>query len=347
MTCKMRKLLFLVLVFSAVLSSCDDKKQFKIEFTSDATALKLNQDLVFNIKALENKTIDSVEYEFQGKAKTVISNEITIPLTGILLGNHALKVNVFSEGDVYELKAPLKVFSDVPPKIYSFEVVNAYPHQMTSYTQGLEFKGDSLFESVGQYGSSRLLQVDLQTGDILREHKLKKHYFAEGLTIIGDNLYQLTWREGEGLIYDVNTFEVLDKFRYNQSKEGWGLCHDENYIYKSDGTDKIWRLDKTTLAEIDYIQPTTHSSISSKLNELEYVEDKIYANTYQKDGVAIINPNNGAIEAVINFKSLKNQVKQHKDLDVLNGIAYHAATQKLYVTGKNWNKLFEVKVVPK
>ncbi len=343
----MRISLFFALLFLLVLSSCEEKDQFKIEFASDINELKLNQNLDFSIKASEGNVIDSVRYTFQDKTGFHTSNSVSFELSDILLGSHDLKVKVYSEGEVSELKQSLTVFNDTPPKIYSFEVITAYPHQMTSYTQGLEFKGDSLFESVGQYGESRLLQVDLQTGEILREHKLKNHYFAEGLTIIGDKLYQLTWREGEGFIYDINTFDVEDKFRYNKSKEGWGLCHDDKYIYKSDGTDKIWRLDQNTLAEIDYIQPTTHKSISSKLNELEYVDGKIYANTYQKDGVAIINPENGAIEAVINFKSLKNQVKQHKDLDVLNGIAYHAETQKLYVTGKNWNKLFEVKVMPK
>lgn len=337
----------LSLVLLLILSSCEEKDQFRIEFTSDSSELKLNQKLEFAIKAIEGKPIDSIIYSFQDIKGSSTSNSNAFVFKDVLLGNHDLNVKVYSEGEGFELKKSLKILNHTPPKIYSFEVVNAYPHQITSYTQGLEFKGDSLFESVGQYGESRLLQVDLESGEILREHKLKKHYFAEGLTIIGDKLYQLTWREGEGLIYDVNTFEVEDKFRYNKSKEGWGLCHDENYIYKSDGTDKIWRLDKNTLAEIDYIQPTTHKSVSSRLNELEYVEGKIYANTYQKDGVAIINPENGAIEAVINFKSLKNQVKQHKDLDVLNGIAYHAETKKLYVTGKNWNKLFEVKVIPK
>jgi glutaminyl-peptide cyclotransferase len=343
----MRRLVLLFLVFLNILSSCDEKEQFKIEFTSDIETLKLNDELNFSIRSIEGKTVESVEYEFQDKKGRKDTDDISIPLTDLMLGNHKLKVKVFSEEEVYEFEKKLTVLNDTPPKIYAFEVVNAYPHQITSYTQGLEFKGDSLFESVGQYGESKLLQVDLETGKIIREHKLKRHYFAEGLTIIGDKLYQLTWREGEGLIYDVNSFEVEDKFRYNQSKEGWGLCHDEKYVYKSDGTEKIWRLDKNTLAEIDYIQPTTHKSVSSKLNELEYVNGKIYANTYQKDGVAIIDPQNGAIEAVINFKSLKNQVKQHEDLDVLNGIAYHTESKKLYVTGKNWNKLFEVKIIPK
>ena len=343
----MRNYLALLPVLFIVLFSCEEKDQFKIEFSSNPKELKLNEELNFSIKALQGKAIEAVDYQLQDKKGSGTSTSISIPLNEVLLGNHELLVKITSEGETYELKKSLKIFNDTPPKIFSFEVVKSYPHQITSYTQGLEFKGDSLFESVGQYGKSKLLQVDLQTGEVLKEHTLKANYFAEGLTIINDKLYQLTWREGEGFIYDINTFEVEDKFRYSKSKEGWGLCHDKNFIYKSDGTDKIWRLDKTTLAEIDYIQPTTHNSISSKLNELEYVEGKIYANTYQKDGVAIINPQNGAIEAVINFKSLKSKVQQHPELDVLNGIAYHAESKKLYVTGKNWNKLFEVKVLPK
>lgn len=330
-----------------MLSSCEDKEQFKLEFVTPIKELKLNGKLNFKVKALDGKPIDLISYTFQGIENSSATNNIVIELSDVLLGKHDLAVVVHSDEETFELNKSLKIFNDVPPKIYGFEVVNAYPHQITSFTQGLEFKGDSLFESIGQYGKSKLIQVELESGKTLREHKLKNHYFAEGLTIIDNKLYQLTWREGEGLIYDINTFEVEDKFRYNQSKEGWGLCHDDKYIYKSDGTNKIWRLDRQTLAEIDYIQTTTHNSISGKLNELEFVEGKIYANTYQKDGVAIINPKNGAIEGVINFKALKNQVQQHPELDVLNGIAYHAKTKKLYVTGKNWNKLFEVKIISK
>jgi glutaminyl-peptide cyclotransferase len=334
-------------MFSLIFVACGEKDQFEIEMTSAEEAITVNSELKFNIKSKDGKTIDKLDYGIQGISGQSSSSEVSIPLTDVLLGEHDLTVTIYSEEETFNIKKTIKIYNDVPPQIYSFEVVNAYPHQITSFTQGLEFKDDSLFESIGQYGKSKLVQVDLESGDILREHKMPNHYFAEGLTIIEDKLYQLTWREGEGLIYDLNTFEVEDKFRYNNSKEGWGLCHDDKYIYKSDGTSKIWRLNRETLAEIDYIQPTTHNSISGSFNELEFVEGKIYANTYQKDGVAIINPTNGAIEGVINFKTLKKQVKQHPKLDVLNGIAYHAATKKLYVTGKNWNKLFEVKIISK
>jgi len=330
-----------------VLNACEDGKRFNLNYKTPADELQLTKALDLEISSVENKTIDSVAYSLQDINNVSAGSKITIPLEDVLLGKHILSLKIYTEGDFYDLKEKVKILNNTPPKIYNFEVVNAYPHDIEAYTQGLEFYKDSLYESIGHYGESALRKVDLETGEVLKEHNMKSHYFGEGITIYDDKIYQLTWREGEGLVYDVNTFEVEDKFRYVESEEGWGLCHDENYVYKSDGTDKIWRLDKTTLEEIDYIQPTTHQSVSEKLNELEFVEGKIYANTYGKDGVAVINPKNGAIEAVIDFRKLKLQVKQHQDLDVLNGIAYHPKTKKLYVTGKNWNKLFEVRVISK
>jgi len=340
MNCKRIFFSLIILVFI----SCEEKIPFEFVYKTPAKELKLNTSLNANIKSNSGVKVDSVTYRLQ-HLKGKSEGSISIDLKNILLGEHKLKVKVYSNGEVFELSENIRILNDVPPEIYKYEVISAYPHDIEAYTQGLEFYKDSLYESIGQYGESALRQVDLETGKVLKEHKMKNHYFGEGLTIIDEKIYQLTWREGEGLIYNIDTFEVEDKFRYNQSKEGWGLCHDENYIYKSDGTQKIWRLDKKTLKEIDYIQPTTHNSISEKLNELEYINGKIYANTYGKDGVAIINPTNGAIEAVIDFRKLKMQVKQHDKLDVLNGIAYNPKTEKIYVTGKNWNKLFEVKII--
>lgn len=335
-----------IFIVALLFNACKDKKHFEINLETPADKIQLNTKLDVSLKPLTDKTIDSATYSFQDQSGKVES-QFQINLNNVLLGNHKLQVKVYAENETFDISKDIKVYNDTPPKIFSYEVINAYPHDMEAYTQGLEFYKDTLYESIGHYGKSALRKVDLETGKVLKEHKMKKHYFAEGITIMDDKIYQLTWREGEGLIYDINTFEVLDKFRYDKSQEGWGLCHDENYVYKSDGSDKIWRLDKNTLEEIDYIQPTTHNSISKQLNELEYFEGKIYANTYQKDGVAIINPENGAIEAVVDFRTLKKQVMQHKDLDVLNGIAFHPKTKKLYITGKNWNKLFEVKVISK
>ena len=149
------------------------------------------------------------------------------------------------------------------------------------------------------------------------------------------------------IVYDINTFEQLDSFSYNASKEGWGLCNDGTNLYKSDGTSKIWILNAETLAEEDYIQTVSHKTISKKLNELEWVNGKIYANNWQIDLISIINPKNGAIEGLVDFRSLRKQVSSATKEDVLNGIAYNKETGKLYVTGKNWDKLFEVKIIKK
>ena len=157
----------------------------------------------------------------------------------------------------------------------------------------------------------------------------------------------VTWKEGTGFVYDVNTFEKLSSFRYGNSKEGWGLCNNNNTIYKSDGTEKIWLLNPDTLIEQEFIQVYTNKGKIIGINEMEWIDGKIYANRYQKNGVAIINPKNGAVVGVIDFTSLKKKVKQHEGLDVLNGIAYNPKTKTIFVTGKRWDKLFEVEIVEK
>ena len=170
--------------------------------------------------------------------------------------------------------------------------------------------------------------------------------FGEGLTIIGDNLYQLTWKQKIGFVYNKNNFELIKSFNYKKSIEGWGLCNDGINIYKSDGTEKIWILDPETLNELSYISVVTNNKVITKINELEWYRGKIYANTYQfnKEVGLIIDPKSGSVEGVIDFKGLKEKVKKHDKLDVQNGIAFHSKKNTFFVTGKNWNKLFEIEI---
>src|SRR5690606_594729 len=176
---------------------------------------------------------------------------------------------------------------------------------------------------------------------------LDRSYFGEGLTILNQKIYQLTWRAKKGFIYDLETLDYTGSFAYNQSKEGWGLCNDGQKIYKSDGTEKIWTLNSETLAEEDYIEIYTNTSRIKSVNELEWVGGKIFANVYQQNAIAIINPKTGAVEGVINLKGLQEKVSQHPGLDVLNGIAYKGEKNKLFITGKNWDKLFEIEYIEK
>ena len=160
-------------------------------------------------------------------------------------------------------------------------------------------------------------------------------------------IYQLTWQSRIGFIYDVKDFKKIDSFQYGESKEGWGLANDGEKLFKSDGSENIWFLNPETLVEEGYTQTATNSSIFNKTNELEYVDGKIYANVWQKESMMIIDATSGAIDGVVNFGGLKKKVKQHDKLDVLNGVAYHPERKTFFVTGKNWDKLFEVKITKK
>ncbi|MEP6262921.1 MAG: glutaminyl-peptide cyclotransferase [Gillisia sp.] len=338
-----------LIFFSCGSNSGNKSSDFSLSAASAKAEFQLGETLEVAVKNPRNRQIDSVRFFFNDidLGAGTSGNTLKLQLKDEKLGNQTIKAMVFSEGEKDTLQLPVKIYNNTAPTVYTYKIITTYPHDRTAYTQGLEFYRDTLYESTGQYGKSSLRKTNLETGEVLMKINLADKYFGEGLSMLNDKIYQLTWNEGEGLIYNVNTLEREGSFKFNQSKEGWGLCNDGSQFYKSDGTEKIWILNGKTLAEETYIQPTTHRSISTQLNELEWVEGKIYANTYQKDGVAIINPVNGAIEGLINFQGLRDKVTQHDDLDVLNGIAYNPNTKKLYVTGKNWDKLFEVEIIKK
>ncbi len=338
---------YLAIIFlSALVFSCGSNTgNKKSDFSITTNAQKGNISNSETLKlALENKKghqIDSVVYSINNE-KTAPS----LPLNDFKLGEHTIKAMVYYNSEKQAtVTSQITILSSETPKIYKFNIVNEYPHDITSYTQGIEFYNDTLYESTGQYKESKLRKVDYKTGKVIKNINLADEYFGEGLTILNNKVFQLTWREGVGFVYNVNTFEKLENFKYGNSKEGWGLCNDNDIIYKSDGSEKIWSLNPETLVEEDYIQVCTNKGKIVGINELEWINGKIYANRYQKNGVAIINPKNGAVEGVIDFTPLKNKVTQHQGLDVLNGIAYNPKTKTIFVTGKRWDKLFEVEIV--
>lgn len=338
-----------VLNFTAIcliLMSCGNStKVKKVNFSISTNAEK---NIISNEKTLEldilnpnSKPIDSVQFLMNN---TPIDNPVV--LDRLPLGEKIIKATIYYDGKKEVAIQKIIVVNNQAPKLYSYQVVNTYPHDITSYTQGLEFYKGVLYESTGQYGESKLRAVDYRTGKVLKNISLLPSYFGEGLTVLKDKIYQLTWQENRGLIYDVNQFKAIGSFNYGQSKEGWGLCNDGQKLYKTDGSENIWILNSETLQEEYFIQAYTNKGKLTNLNELEWVDNKIYANRYQKNGVAIINPYNGAIEAVLDFKDLKAKVTNHPGLDVLNGMAYNSETKTLFITGKRWDKLFEVKIIP-
>ncbi|GAA3580461.1 glutaminyl-peptide cyclotransferase [Snuella lapsa] len=340
-TFKRLTIIFLITLISACGSKSNQKKtDFIIKTNAIKGDISINETLKITLENKKKHTIDSVFYTLDGK-----SIKEATALNDFKLGKHTLEAKVYFNNTEQTVNTSITLLNGEAPKIYTFKIINEYPHDITSYTQGIEFFDNNLYESTGQYKESKLRRVNYKTGEVLKNINLADEYFGEGLTILNDKIYQLTWQEGTGFVYDVSSFDKLSSFKYGNSKEGWGLCNNDTVIYKSDGTEKIWTLDPNTLTEQGFIQVYTNKGKIGRINELEWIDGKIYANIYQKDGVAIINPKNGAVIAVIDFSSLKKKVTQHEKLDVLNGIAHNSASNTIFVTGKRWDKLFEVEII--
>ena len=296
-----------------------------------------------SVKKINKLEYDSIVY-YKDNKKIDSIHEI-----GNKLGDKKITVRLFKKNNFKEKSLYIRVLSSLTPKLFTYSIVNEYPHDINSYTQGLEFYNNRLFESIGLRGKSALKEIDYKSGKVLRNLPIDDAYFAEGITLFDKKIYQLTWQSKIGFIYDLESFKLIDSFQYKKSIEGWGLCNDGKSIYKSDGSSKIWKINPNTLEEIDFIQVTTNKSIITKINEMEWINGKIYANTYQfnKDIIIIINPDTGSVEGVVDFNGLKKKVKNHPKIDVLNGIAYNKNSNTIFMTGKNWNKLFELQIIEK
>lgn len=225
--------------------------------------------------------------------------------------------------------------------IYSYKVVNTYPHDKKAFTQGLVFENGFLYEGTGIKGNSSLRKVDLKTGDVLQVHELSDEYFGEGITIFENRIIQLTWQSNVGFIYDKDSFELLQEFEY--LTEGWGITHDGENLIMSDGTNKLHFLDAETFKEINVIEVSENSTPIQDLNELEYINGEIYANVWKTDRILKISPVTGNVTGMIDLKGLLSK-EEIEDADVLNGIAYDSENDRLFVTGKWWPKLFEIEL---
>lgn len=307
--------------------------------------IRLHDTLVVYLKKTKPVAVDSVLFTFAGTALPVRGDSIVVTL--LKTGKQTVSATVFWGEKRETVTQTVTVLADEKPARYTYTIVNRYPHDRRAYTQGLEFYRDTLYESTGIKGQSTLRKLHYKTGEVLQKVSLDAAYFGEGITLLNGNLYLLTWQNRKGFVYDPETLQLRSSFVYGNSEEGWGLCNDGVSLYKSDGTEKIWILNAETLVEEGFIQMVTDKDVFSKANELEYARGKIYANSYQKEGIMVINPENGVIEGIVDFRGLREKVTQHSELDVFNGIAYNPRTDTFFVTGKNWDVLFEVRIVKK
>jgi len=229
------------------------------------------------------------------------------------------------------------------PYHYTYRVINSFPHDPEALTQGLVFDNGTLFEGTGLYGKSTLRQVELETGVVLRSLSLASQYFGEGITIYKDQVIQLTWRSNTGFLYDKDSFELLQTFSY--PTEGWGITHDGVRLIVSDGTSTLYFWDPVTFEEIGRIEVHDQDGPVTRLNELEYVRGEVFANVWHTDRIARINPHTGRVTGWINLKGLLDSEEGLESAGVLNGIAYDAENDRLFVTGKRWPKLLEIRLI--
>jgi len=227
--------------------------------------------------------------------------------------------------------------------VYTYKVINAYPHDRSAFIEGLVFEDGLLYEGTGLHGCSTLRRMKLETGEILQICELSPQFFGEGVTIYGNKIIQLTWQSNIGFVYDKYSFKLLQEFNYPD--EGWGITHDGKHLIMSDGTSTLHFLDPETFEEISQIEVSANDIPVIRINELEYIQGEIYANIWQTERIARIDPLTGQVTGWIDLKGILSPEDNSETVDVLNGIAYDAENDRLFVTGKFWPKLFEIELM--
>lgn len=335
---------------SPALSSIEEisVKLIKMVSPDENTGFKLH-DQVKVVLALEdnNKLPDSVMIFFDGKYVKALKSEpweYTIPsgFTGTT-GRKSLKAVSYKGGRSQNtITRFMLIYSDVVPKKYGYKVIHSYPHDRDAFTQGLFYDKGVLFEGTGQESGSSLREVELETGKVLRQLNLSSSLFGEGITLYGEKIYQVTWTSKVGFVYDKSTFKLINKIYYQT--QGWGLATIKDQIIMSDGTNVIYFLEPETFTVVSRIEVYNNREKVDSLNELEYINGEIWANIWMTERIARIDPVSGKVLGYIDFKGILNDPGTDTSEKVLNGIAFDKDQNRIFVTGKNWPKLFEIRI---
>jgi len=316
--------------------------------------LPLGKDIPVRLEYPDSVTVDSVQFYLGGalihslKAGSGFPEkgpvEARIPTGYEKTGKSGLRLRIYFAGGRTENQSRQITFlSDRKPAVYSYSVVNEYAHDSKAYTQGLQYVDGWLYEGTGNYGTSSIRRVNLESGEIAQIRDLDPSLFGEGITVLGERIYQLTYKSQVGFIYDRSSFEEIQKVYY-QNREGWGLTHNGRELIMSDGTHVIYFLDPELFTVIRQIEVYSDEGPAESLNELEYINGKIWANRYYTDEIVIIDPETGKVEGRINLKGILKAADRKSTTNVLNGIAWDEAGDRVFVTGKFWPRLFEIRL---
>lgn len=324
----------------------------KFNFIADDLAMHVGETVELKIDVLYDEVtkLELLLDDQPVKSWNSPKGQVSYSLSGTdkLMGAHRITVRAISKDDETSDYRGLRILSDITPEIAKAEIVSSFPHDPTSYTQGLEFYKGKLYEGTGdpgRQGKTILGEIDPATGKHIegRRVSLDGTYFGEGITILNDKVYQLTWQSGKCFVYDVNGFmNRVEEFSY--TGEGWGLCNDGKSLIMSDGSERITFRNPKNFTTERVIEVYNNLGPIPQLNELEYINGLIYANVYTQNFIVVIDPETGKVLQQISANQLVNQARGNGD--VLNGIAYNPDTKKMIITGKYWDKYYEVKVTP-
>lgn len=352
-TNQFKNLIFIGIIIAFATSCKDNSSTTYRSFQSPMIGENIPSGNEIEVKILfgKEKKVDSVVYLMDTIkiVSKIDTTSIKIKTEGLKLGTHLLTVQIYGVGEPEELTSNINVLASKAPIEYTYKVMNTLPHDTSSYIEGLEYHDGYFYESAGNYGNSTLRKVEPSTGKVLQSIAVDEKYFAEGMTVIGDKVIQLTYREKVGFVYDKATFKKLSEFSYTTGREGWGLAFDGKKVLNTDGSNTIFFLDKDTYTRIGSVDVYDNKGPIENLNELEFIDGKIYANVYTTNDILIINPENGAVEGKINLTGIFDltyfKTDYERSNNVLNGIAWDAKGKRLFVTGKKWPKLFEIKLL--
>ncbi len=353
----MKKILVFVLIFGLIgafifplFFSDDTTDELKFQFQFNENLLVTSGQSVTIPFEIIN-AVQSIDLLVNGERLKTWNHpkgiiKFTFDTKNRLVGSYSLElVAKLSDGSELRDERYMSILSDIVPAKWSLKILNNSPHLETSFTQGLAFDSGKLYEGTGdpnQTGATLIAEVDIESGQIKRNIGLAAPYFGEGITIFGEDLYQLTWKNQKCLVYDKKTFVSKKEFTY--TGEGWGLCNDGKNLIMSDGSQRLYFRDPKTFQLNKTIEVYSDQGPINYLNELEYIEGLVYANIWMSNSIAVIDPLSGKTMAIINADELVNLQKQGINGNVLNGIAYNSTNKKLYLTGKYWSKLFEVQI---
>ena len=360
--------LFIVLLISAlmlIVSCKSDEEPDNIKNNNNTTVHEADNPLILSIKNSKSKYVsgDRIQISIAGskindtdtvllfvnKEKIaeldVVNTEFEWNSKMSKVGKNLIEIELNKNNKRFRKQTYIILLSDIVPEVYSYKIKNVYKHDVHAYTQGLFFQEGFLYEATGMKGESTVRKVKPETGEVIQSFAIPKDIFGEGIVLFKGKIIQLSWEAGRGFVYDFETFKLIDEFSY--FGEGWGICADSSKLYMTNGSADIAILEPQSYSEINRLQAYDNKGAVVYLNELEFINGYIFANIYQYDKIAKIDPVSGKVIAYIDLKGILPMNDYSNKTDVLNGIAFDDATDRIFVTGKKWPKLFDIELIKK